>query len=453
MKKILCLLLALLMVFTLFACSSTKEPTGDNTDSTADTPDVTEDTPFTGLEMEWTEQDEMFKSIAGTTITKIGNPADLDEWSLQVHQEFMERYDVKINWLNMTYDEYTSKLPQLVATGNAPDTAVMTDATSLAFMYQGLCAPIDEYLDLDDPYWDHDVLEAYKMDGHYYAVNTNEVETFFVYYNRTLFEELALDDPYELYMNGEWTYDKLREIAQKATIYEDDNTTVKTYGIGTHAREVFVLANGGKFIDYDEANNTYVSTLKDKATITGLNFLRDLIADGSMNPSIQGFTEFPGRKIAMFVERPMNAIGNYDLLNTMEDEIGIVPFPQGPDTDVTYAPSIFVTNFVPTNCKNPLGGMAWNYFWARRLAEGAEERDEAWVYRNSKMMNEEHESIINDYLTGATKLSSKMDSLVGWSTNYRETFWADLIWQQKSAEEVAAAMENVLNNALKDTVG
>ena len=216
---------------------------------------------------------------------------------------------------------------------------------------------------------------------------------------------------------------------------------------------MFVLANGGKFIDWDESQGTYVSTLKSAATIAGLNFLRDIIADGSMNPSIQGFTEFPARKIAMFVERPMNAIGNYDLLNTMDDEIGIVPFPQGPNADKVYAPSIFVTNFVPTNAKNPLGGMAWNYFYVRRMAEGKARQEEAWLARQRRFMTEEQETIINDYLAGATKLSSKMDSLVGWQSNYAETFWSDLVWNLKSAEEVSAAMENVLNNALKDTVG
>lgn len=171
MKKIVCLVLVLLLISSLFGCSTTGPDSTDPSTTTA----------FENFEMEWTEQDEMFRSISGTTITKIGNPADLNDYELQIVQEFMDRYNVKINWIPMTYDEYVTKLPQLVATGNAPDTAVMTDATSLAFMYQGLCAPIDEYLDLDDPYWDPDVLEAYKMNGHYYAVNTNEIETFFVY--------------------------------------------------------------------------------------------------------------------------------------------------------------------------------------------------------------------------------------------------------------------------------
>lgn len=444
MKKILCMVLCGGMLLGAVGCSKTESNSGKN-------PSDEDDGKIEAMEMEWTKQDEMFKSLQGTSITKIGSPKDLDDYEKQIVQEFMDRYGVTINWLPMTYNEYTEKLPQMVASGNAPDTAVMTDATSLSFMYQGLCMPINEYLDLEDPYWDKDILEAYSMNGNYYAVNTGEIDTFFVYYNKTLFEELGLEDPYTLYQNGEWSYEKMRELAKKATIYEDDNTTVKCYGIGTHAREVFVLGNGGKFIDYDAASGTYVSTLKSAATVAGLNYLRDLIADGSMNPSIQGFTEFPGRKIAMFVERPMNAISNYNLLETMEDEIGIVPFPQGPNADKQYAPSIFVTNFVPTNAKNPLGGMAWNYFYARRIAEGAEKDDPAWIARQRKMMTEEHEQIINEYLASATKLSSKLDSLVGWN-NYSEQFWADLVWNKKSAEEVSAAMENLVNTALKSTI-
>ncbi len=442
--KLLCLVLSMMMIFSVASCGG-----DDGNDDTGEENDGAEE--VESIELEWTEQDEMFKSIAGTSITKIGSPSELSDYEKQVVNEFMERYDVTINWVPMTYNEYTESLPQLVASGNAPDTAVMTDATSLSFMYQGLCMPINEYLDLDDPYWDMDVLEAYSMDGNYYAVNTGEIDTFFVYYNKTLFQELGLEDPYTLYQNGQWTYDKMREIAKAATIYEEDNTTVKTYGIGTHAYEVFILGNGGNYLTYDETQGTYVSNLKDAATVAGLNYLRDLCADGSMDPSIQGFTEFPARKIAMFVERPMNAISNYDLYNTMEDEIGVVPFPQGPNADKPYGPSIFVTNFVPTNAKNPLGGMAWNYYYVRRLIEGENMNDETWLARQRKMMSEEHEAIIYEYLDKCTKISSKLDSLVGWN-NYRDQFWSDLIWNHRTAEEVSASMENILNTAIKDTV-
>ena len=51
-----------------------------------------------------------------------------------------------------------------------------------------------------------------------------------------------------------------------------------------------------------------------------------------------GYTEFKNRKVAMFAERPWNAIGAYDYYHTMKDEIGIVPVPKGPNADKVYAP-------------------------------------------------------------------------------------------------------------------
>ena len=92
MKKIVCLVLVLLLISSLFGCSTTG-PNGT---------DSSKSTEFENFEMEWTEQDEMFRSISGTTITKIGNPADLNGYELQIVQEFMDRYNVKINWIPMT---------------------------------------------------------------------------------------------------------------------------------------------------------------------------------------------------------------------------------------------------------------------------------------------------------------------------------------------------------------
>ena len=98
-----------------------------------------------------------------------------------------------------------------------------------------------------------------------------------------------------------------------------------------------------------------------------------------------------------------------------------------------------------------LGGMAWNYYYVRRLIEGENMNDETWLARQRKMMSEEHEAIIYEYLDKCTKISSKLDSLVGWN-NYRDQFWSDLIWNHRTAEEVSASMENILNTAIKDTV-
>lgn len=439
MKKFLAVLMSVCMLLAVVGCGGSDDKKKDNQIKDA-------------LKMEWTEQEKMFEKAKGTTITKVGSMDDMNEYDKQVTLEFMDRYDISIDWIPMGYSEYTSKLPQMVAAGNPPDTGVMTDATALNFMYSNIAAPINEYLKLDDPYWDMDILNNFKIGDNYYAVNTAEVDTFFVYYNKTLFEEQGIDDPYTLYQNGQWTFDKLREIAKKATIYESDNTTVSCYGIGTHYKEVFALANGGNIIEYDAASGKYVSKVGNANTIYGLNFYKDLIADGSMEPSIAGFTEFPARQIAMFIERPQHAIGAYDLLKTMKDEIGIVPLPASASDGKYYAASNLITNFVPVNAKNPLGGMAWNYFWVRRLIDGGKEDNSTWNARQYKMMTKEHETIINDYFTKATKVSSKLESLSGWG-NYSEEFWGGLMYDLKPAEEVSASMQNIITSAINRTIG
>lgn len=441
MKKLFCILLCFAMLFTVVGC-------GGKTDTASGGAD--DNYLANKLELELTEQDKVFEAIKGTTMTKIGNPDDFDPYAKQISDEFCERYDITIDYVPMGYTEYVTKLPQMVASGNPPDTGVMTDATALSFIYGNIAMPLNEYLILEDKYWDMDVLNAFKVNGNYYAVNTAEIDTFFVYYNKTLFEEQAIEDPYELYEKGEWTWDKLREIAKKATLYEDDNTTVKCYGIGTHYKEVFVLANGGNIVDIDESGTKYVSKLTSANTIAGLNFLKDLSADGSYNASIAGFTEFPARQLAMFIERPQHCIGAYDLLNTMDDEIGIVPIPKGPNADKEYAASNLIANFVPANARNPVAGAAWAYFWARRLIEGENEDNKAFVDRKYKMMNEEHDKVIKEYLAKATKVSSKLESLSGWS-NYSSDFWADLVWNHKSAEEVSAKLANIVNTQLAKT--
>lgn len=437
MKKVICCLLVIAISLSLTACGGNSDKENSSNIDTI------------GLEM--TEQEKMFESIKGSVITKVGSLDEMNDYDRSVTLEFAERYDITFEWIPMGYNEYVQKLPQMVAAGNPPDTAVMTDATSLSFMYNNLAQPLNDYIVEDDKYWDKDVLNSFSINGKYYGVNTGEIDTFFVYYNKTLFEELGLEDPYELYENGKWTNEKLREIAKEATQYESDKTTVSCYGLGTHAKDVFVLANGGNFINYDSDKQTYVSGITSAATIGGLNFLKDLCADGSFNPSIVGYTEFPARKIAMFIERPMHAIGNYDLLNTMKDEIGIVPMPQGPNADKLYAPSNLIVNFVPVNAQNPLGGMAWNYFWLRRLVEGQNQDNELWQARQYKMMTKEHEAIINDYLAKATKVSCKLESLSNWG-NFSTEFWSDLVWNHKSAQEVSARMENIVNSALKNTI-
>ena len=433
-KRLAAILLCLLMIFAFTGCGKDKDKDKDS--------EI-----LAPMDLEDTAQVKFVESAKGTTIRKVGELETMDDYGYQATLEFMEKYDIEIDWIPGDYNTYISQLPQLVASGNPPDTGVLSSGRFLSFYYGNLCMPINDYLAIDDPYWDKEVLEAFSVNGNYYGVNTGEIEEHFIYYNKTLFEEEGIEDPYELYEKGEWTFAKLREIAKKATIYADDGVTVETYGIGTYQRQDFILAQGADFIKYNVASGEYESNLSSPAVIAGLNYYKDLIADGSFNPGIHGYSQFPARQIAMFIESPMNAISNNDLLNNMKDEIGIVPFPPSIVDGKSYAPTNSISNCVPTNSQNPAGGMLWNHYWVRRLADGEKSNNETWYNRRYKMMTEAHEEVIVPYREKTPQITTFFLSITNIS-NYENIFWGDISKGTKTAEELTASMENVIRNAL-----
>ncbi len=399
-----------------------------------------------------TKQDEMFESARGSSILMFYS-GSLSDKEKKVADQFKAQYGIDIKYEVMGWAEYNAKIAQRVAAGNPPDIASITDSSALNFMYGNITQPLNKYMDPKDPYlnWNPTLLDLYSVDGNVYGIPDYWISTFFIYYNKTLFEEQGIEDPYELYKKGKWDFAKFREIAKKATLYEKDNTTVKCLGFATWYRELFVLANGGNIISPD-GKGRYISTVDSPATLAGLNLMKDLCADGSYDGVTAGYTEFKNRKVAMFAERPWNAIGAYDYYNTMKDEIGVVPVPKGPNADKVYAPSNTTASYIPAKCKNPVGGMAWIYFSLRRAIEGEKQNHPDDVAYRRLSMSEEHEKIIRDYLKNATQVTSRLDSLTGWS-NYSVEFWGGLVSEHKPAEELAASMKTMLDSAIIRTIG
>lgn len=397
-----------------------------------------------------TKQDKMFESARGSTMLMYygGTLTDDDK---KVAAEFKKQYGITIKYEVMGWAEFNAKIAQRVAAGNPCDTGTMTDASALNFMYGNIAQPLNKYMDLNDAYWDKNSLKEFSIGSKIYGVPTYGVSTFFIYYNKTLFQEQGIPDPYKLYQQGKWTFSKFREIAKKATLYEKDKVTVKCYGFATWYRELFVLANGGNIIAPD-GKGRYTSTVTTPNALAGLNLLKDLCKDGSCDPSMGGYTEFKSRKVAMLAERPWNAIGQFNNYKTMKDEIGVVPVPKGPNANKVYAPSNMTAHFVPVKARNPVAGMAWCYFKQRRAIEGEKQNHaDALAFRRLSM-SDEHKKIIDDYLKKATLVTSKLDSLSGWS-NYSVEFWGDLVSNHKPAEEVAASMKNILDSSIIRTIG
>ena len=75
-----------------------------------------------------------------------------------------------------------TKLLAAIAAGNPPDSAVMTDASALNFMYGNIAQPLNKYMDTADPYWNWNpsILKQYSIGDTIYAVPDYGISTFFM---------------------------------------------------------------------------------------------------------------------------------------------------------------------------------------------------------------------------------------------------------------------------------
>ena len=172
-------------------------------------------------------------------------------------------------------------------------------------------------------------------------------------FNKRIFEEMNLESPYALYEKGEWTWDKVEEIAAKATIRKSDGK-VTQWGLasymGTPMVTDMVLCNGGTLSGFTSEGTPSIN-LKDPKTVEALerfntwaNVKKILRTNDGSEVWDTVYKEFPNGNIAIFAGNALS----YAREANMKDEYGFVGCPKGPSAaGYTDPVSSFFCFFVP----------------------------------------------------------------------------------------------------------
>ena len=151
-----------------------------------------------------------------------------------------------------------------------------------------------KYIELTDSCWDQNGVKELSIAGSlYYAlgdINTYDNDgTFVVLFNKTMYEELGKgnpDDLYQMVKDGEWTFDKLVELTKDVTTESDgvDGLSEKdTWGFGseTHNLYLHVLAAGEKIVSKDK-NDIPKLTMTTKTTYDALQKAVEFYTSGTV---------------------------------------------------------------------------------------------------------------------------------------------------------------------------
>ena len=250
MKKILCLVLALVMVLGMVACGASEPAPTDAPKAEAPAP-----APAAPAEEKPAEPVKLTISMWGDEARVAGYMESL--------KPFCEANNVEVEITAIPLADYYTKLSSNLAAGTAPDVfwvAANNEATYITNGYTlDLRPTLEAYpgWDMDD--WYEGALEKtdYIGDGGIYGVPLS-FGVRGVFYNKTLFEAAGVKTPAECVADGTWTYETMFDLGEQIRKFDDTKIGVKlwcngqanTYNVGFAD---ILLAYGTNFVNDDSS--------------------------------------------------------------------------------------------------------------------------------------------------------------------------------------------------------
>lgn len=272
---------------------------------------------------------------------------------------FQERYGGNIEETIIDWEVRYEKLATAINGDEGIDFFPAGDADAFPKgAIKSMFQPVDNYIDFDSELW-KDVKNANDMflwNGDHYVICTDlSGGNTAVFYNRKTIEEYGLDDPQELFENGNWTWDTFKKILDDFVDPENG-----LYGIDGYWTEAALsITTGVPYVGLE--NGKLVNNLKDPAIERVQKFMADLYKDGCVLDKEQfDWQEMPafiGEGKELFY--PCGLWKVYDYPETWQKVLGkdafFVPMPRDPKADKYYIPTTVEGYMMVSGAKNPEG--------------------------------------------------------------------------------------------------
>ena len=380
---------------------------------------------------------------------------------------FEEKYGGKIEWSRCDWANRYEKLAETINSGEGVDFFYAGDGDAFPKgAVKGMFSPADDYIDFSSPLWEDvkEINDSLIWEGKHYCTVVQSVgDRVACIYNRKTVEEAGLDDPAELYANGEWDWDAFQDMLVKFV-----DTEKQHYGIDGWWFE-FGLINTTGVPAISIEDGKLVNNIGDPAMERVENYLYDLyntncIAIGVGDYGWTAHPEYVGEGKVLFYP-----VGLYELYceeatwkQKFGDDVFFVPMPKDPNADEYYIPVGTDSYCFVKGGQNPQG--VAKYLDCKRFAkldEGTKavadkqfRDDYGWTDEMIEMQHSMQEladaNTIIDLSTGvSTDCADLLDSNL--RNTARGTPW------NETYDAIAAAVQNYVDevneNPIMDTAG
>ncbi len=331
--------------------------------------------------------------------------------TIRKKEAFEKKFNCTIKLVNLQWEQYNSQVATAMSSGKPYDICGLQSFFWPEAGVQGLYEPLNKYIADEDLYnkktgvgIDLDVSSEFALNGKYYGVS-NHSGAFasmiqVMYYNKLMFEEAGFDDPLELYNKGKWTWDKFFEYAKEAK-----NASKGQYLMGQELSSTsFVLSNGYKYTTMKKGK--VKENLSDSVYLKSLEKYKEF-ATKYMGP--KGYsddpTEFYNGNYYMFSQ--VYSYGTMYMYDTIVnsaafdydfDNLGVVPFPVGPNNKTKTNPGHGgQAKAAGKGSKDPRVVIAWTKFDLEFKDPMADEDPYRYSDKINNMISKMFDNV-NDYL-------------------------------------------------------
>ena len=373
MKKLLCLLLALLMVLPCAACANSGDDTG--TDASSDAATEAETKEFFP-DVKSAKYNETFQMIAMSRpvgewyyAEELTNDV-LNDAVYDMNQRVNDYLGVTIQYENLTNivtggEVFTTVSPTIQAGDDAYQVCILHPYYSYnSFIGQNYAYDFRDLtsLDLEQPYWNKTVIDQLAINDHAYIALGDfcSYTLNILYVNKNLMKNAGRDMPYDKVRNGSWTEDEF--IALTKELYVDKDGDGKRNKADVYGFAGMWDANGSAML---QAADIYVATRNEDGMFelsldsTRLTDFYDKLFTWSKDESTY-IWDYGNKantdKIAPFLDGhgyfTLEDLGTQNL--SADFDVGILPLPKYDTNQENYRHVNWGNNIVvPTSIKNP----------------------------------------------------------------------------------------------------
>lgn len=208
------------------------------------------------------------------------------------------------------------------------------------YCVKGMFQPVDDIVDFDSELWaDMKGLGDQFMLGDKHFVAPIDVSALSVMtYDKDVIQANGLDDPYDLYMEGNWTWNEWYDIMDNYVSGSDGEE--ERFGVTGWFGAFFFQSTGKTLIQFDKEKNEYVSNIYDPDFDRAAAMLYDVQKNGLYYSDWKGSAQEAFKDNILFY-----GMGTWAVTPHEGDNWGIVPMPRDPNSDDYYT-TIGVTAYM-----------------------------------------------------------------------------------------------------------